>query len=161
MERDGCRPKRGTPKKSRSRVSQAICLGIVTLLTTVCQSGITTSLAIQNPSSRTTNIWRCSSLHSLSARATKFLWKIKSIRHSTLALALYRFQAIILRGNLSTESLFSHQKVLSRPWLPLNSKRLMRLQGTDALPTLISRTNNSYHKMDLNIYKIVNAAANT
>lgn len=42
-----------------------------------------------------------------------------------------------------------------------NSKRLIRSQGIDALPTLISRTKNSQHKIDLNIYKMEDAAANT
>lgn len=98
-------------------------------------------------------------LHSLSVGATK---RIFMENQTNKDLPHLYWCYINFQPSFSGESLpLCSQNVLSRPQLPLNSKRLMRLQGTDALPTHISRTNNSYHKTDLNIYKMVNAAANT
>lgn len=102
-------------------------------------------------------------LHSLSVGAMKSSFMENQINETFhTCTGIISIPSHHSQGNLSTgESLCSCQNVLSRPCLPLNAKRLMRLQATDAPPTLISRRNNSYHKMDLNIYKMVNTAANT
>jgi len=65
------------------------------------------------------------------------------------------------RTQNSLTALFSSKCSFQDLIATMNSERLMRLQGIDMLPTLPPRTNNSYKKTDLNIYKMVDAAANT
>lgn len=61
----------------------------------------------------------------------------------------------------SSAALFSSKHSFQDLIATVNSERLTRLHDIDALPTLISGTRNSYHKIDLNIYKVVDAAAST